>query len=102
MERRLPDANDGKRCVSVAVGGKVGILMCALCVDSIIALLGKRTWIPSATRCTLDRIDVEDLVKKCTPEFSRGLTKDSVTSPFAAVIGSIVLVVFSLTFAGGA
>ena len=64
MERRLPDANDGKRCVSVAVGGKVGILMFALCVASITALLGRRTRIPSATRCTLDKEGVEDLVKK--------------------------------------
>ena len=64
MERRLPDANDEKRCVSVAAGGKVGILMCALCVDSITALLGKRTRMPSATRFMLDRTGVEDLVKK--------------------------------------
>ena len=64
MERRLPDAKDGNRCASVAACGKVGILMCALCVDSITALLGKRTRMPSATRCMLDRIDVEDLVKK--------------------------------------
>ena len=62
MERRLPDANDGKICVSVAAGVKVGILMCALCVDSITALLGRRTRIPSATRCTLDREGMEDLV----------------------------------------
>ena len=64
MDRRLPDANDGKRCASVAAGGKVGIFMCALWVDSIVALLGKRTRIPSATRFTLDRLEVEDLVKK--------------------------------------
>ena len=64
MERRLPDAKDGNRCASVAAGGKVGILMCALCVDFITALLGRRTRIPSATKCTLDKEGVEDLVKK--------------------------------------
>ena len=60
----MPDAKDGKRCAVVAAGGKVGMLMFALCVDLITSLLGRRTRIPSATRCTLDKEGVEDLVKK--------------------------------------
>ena len=41
------------------------------------------------------------IVTCSTPEFSGRLTKNCITSSFAAIIGSIILVVFGLTFAGG-
>ena len=46
MDTSDPDAKDGKMCTFFALGGKFGMSSWAVCVDVIVALLGRRTLIP--------------------------------------------------------
>ena len=62
MERRLPDASVGKRCISSAGVGKLGMFRDALYLLSITFLLGNSTRMPSVVRCTLDNLGAEDSV----------------------------------------